>query len=312
VSDAVIEMKGLTRWFGGRRACADLSLRVPRGSVFAFVGRNGAGKSTAISMLLGLLAPTRGHATLLGHDSRDLPASVRERVGYLAEGHPAYPHLTVADHARLQARHYRRWAPATFERTCADFQIAPAARVGTLSRGQRAGMCLGLTLATDPELLILDDPALGLDPVARRALLEAVVQFTRKKDRTVFFSSHLLSDVERVADYIAVLDAGVLRACCSVETFLRHVRQFALHFEGAPPPLPSFPGLLSTVTVDGEVRLTVVSPDDTIPSQLRSLASSVEELPLSFEDSLLAYIGRRRTTAAPTAGEPATTFGGDA
>jgi ABC-2 type transport system ATP-binding protein len=245
-------------------------------------------------MLLGLIEPTRGSSTILGHDSRSLPPAVRARIGYLAEGHPAYPWMRVRDHARLQARHFPRWNARIFERTCEDFQIDPATQAAHLSRGQRAGMCLGLTLAIEPEVLILDDPALGLDPVARRALLEAVVQFTRRKERTVFFSSHLLTDIERVADYVAVLDAGTLRACCSVETFLRHVRQFALRFEGDPPGVTPFPGLLSSAMVNDELRITMVASDESIPPRVRALASSIEEVPMSFEDSLLAYLGRRR------------------
>ncbi len=114
-------------------------------------------------------------------------------------------------------------------------------KAGHLSRGQRAGLCLALTLAPEPELLVLDDPALGLDPVARRSLLQSMLYVTRKADRTIFFSSHLLSDVERVADRIAVLDGKVLRSDCTVEMFRQQIRHFVLKFRDTPPPHPGFP-----------------------------------------------------------------------
>jgi ABC-2 type transport system ATP-binding protein len=292
MTDGVIEMKGLTRWFGTRCVCRDVSLSVPRGSVFALVGRNGAGKSTSIRMLLGLLQPSRGRSMLLGHDSQDLPPEVRARVGYLAENHPVYPRMTVGEHARFQARYYPRWKAGLFDETCETFQIDSKTKAEHLSRGQRAGMCLGLTLATDPEVLVLDDPSLGLDPVARRQFLEAIVTFTRAEGRTVLFSTHLLTDVERVADTIAVLDEGVLRACCSIETFLGHVRQYAVRYEVKPPAIPPFPGLLSVKTLEHELRVTAVSEDT--PTALRALPE-IERLDLSLEDSLLAYISQRRS-----------------
>jgi ABC-2 type transport system ATP-binding protein len=268
--------------------------------VFALVGRNGAGKSTAIRILLGLLAPSRGSSTLLGHDSQHLPPDVRARVGYLAENHPIYPRMTVREHTRFQARYYPRWKADLFAETCESFQIDPTTKAGHLSRGQRAGMCLGLTLASDPELLVLDDPSLGLDPVARRQFLEAIVTFTRTEGRTVLFSTHLLTDVERIADTIAVLDEGVLRACCAIETFLGHVRQYAVRYAGTPPEIAPFRGLLSVKTLEHEVRVTAVSEDT--PPALRALPE-IERLELSLEDSLLAYIGQRRSQRLGVGGQ---------
>jgi ABC-2 type transport system ATP-binding protein len=213
--DAVIEARGLTRFFGRKCAVDGLSFRVPRGSVFAFVGRNGAGKTTTIRLLLGLLRPTRGSSSLLGHDSAELPPEARARVGYMAEGHPVYAWMRVGQYAAFQRGFYPRWNQDTFGAVIDYFAVGPRARAGELSHGQRAGLHLAMTLAIEPEVLLLDDPATGLDPAARRSLLEAMIYFTRSRERTIFFSSHLLDDVERVADHVAVLDYSVLRACCT-------------------------------------------------------------------------------------------------
>ncbi|MGO9585419.1 MAG: ABC transporter ATP-binding protein, partial [Limisphaerales bacterium] len=188
----VIRTRGLTRYFGARPAVYDLNLEVPRGCVFAFLGRNGSGKTTTIRMLLGLLEPTRGEGNILGHDIRSLPPEARARIGYLTEEHQLYGWMSVKECGEFQSQFYPRWNEKVFRGVIGHFSLKPTARVKDLSRGERAGLCLGLTLAPEPELLILDDPALGLDPVAHRSLIESMIYLTRRSDRTIFFSSHQL------------------------------------------------------------------------------------------------------------------------
>jgi ABC-2 type transport system ATP-binding protein len=294
MSDLVIQTRGLTRFFGATAAVRDLDLQVPRGSVFAFLGRNGSGKSTTIRMLLGLLPPSRGQAALLGCDCRSLTTDVRARVGYLAEDHPLYGWMTVRQIGEFQAAFYPRWNPKTFAGVVDHFALRSSARVRQLSRGERAGLSLALTLAPDPELLVLDDPAMGLDPVARRALLESMVYLTRREGRTIFFSTHELNDVERVADWLAVLDHGQLRACCTLETFRSRLQHIRLTFHHAPPKLPALPGLLRATRMEHELRLVCVSTGTALPPELNSLgAKSIALEPLSLEDALVSYLGER-------------------
>lgn len=290
----VIRTQGLTRYFGARPAVYELNLEVTRGGVFAFLGRNGSGKTTTIRMLLGLLQPTRGEGTILGYDIRALPPEARARIGYLTEDHQLYNWMTVRQCGGFQKQFYPRWNDKVFGGIIGHFSLKPAARVKELSRGERAGLCLALTLAPEPELLVLDDPALGLDPVARRSLLESMIYLTRRADRTIFFSSHQLADVERVADSIAILDHSVLRACCPLEAFRNSVRQVRLRFPGAPPPLPKVPGLLQALRSEGELRLTCVHYNGATDEVLRALAPAQMELvPISLEDAFISYLGER-------------------
>ncbi len=290
----VIRTRGLTRYFGAKPAVHDLNLEVPRGSVFGFVGRNGSGKTTTIRMLLGLLQPTRGEGSVLDYDIRALPPEARARIGYLTEEHQLYGWMSVEACGEFQSRFYPRWNEKIFRGVIGHFGLKPAARVKDLSRGERAGLCLGLTLAPEPELLILDDPALGLDPVAHRALIESMIYLTRRSDRTIFFSSHQLADVERVADYIAVLDRSVLRVCCSLDTFRNSVQQVRLRFPGAPPPMPKIPGLLQAFRAEGELRVTCVHYNGATEQALRALApTEMERVPLSLEDAFISYLGER-------------------
>jgi ABC-2 type transport system ATP-binding protein len=303
-SDYVIRTDHLTRYFGRKAVVRDLNLCVPRGSIFGFLGRNGSGKTTTLRMLLGLLEPTRGSAKVLGCDSRRLTPAVRARIGYLAEGHPAYGGMRVAEAGRYQARFYPTWNSKLFGAILDHFRVAPETRARSLSRGERAGLCLAMALAPEPDLLLLDDPAIGLDPVARRSLLESLVYATRKSDRTILFSSHLLSDIERMADHIAVLDYSVLRAQCSVETFRSCVQQFVLRFAAdAPPPPNGLRGLLSG-SVEGRqrLRLTIANVTGETRAALDRLgAISLEEVPLSLEEAFVRYMGGPANSVAFTA-----------
>ena len=295
MDDSVIQTRKLTRCFGSRTVVCDLDLDVPRGCIFGFLGRNGSGKTTTIRMLLGLLAPTRGESRVLGEDSRVLSETTRSRIGYMAEGHPVYEWMRVGECGRFQAACFPTWNESIFHAVLEHFRLGPDRKVRELSRGERAGLCLALTLAPEPELLILDDPAIGLDPVARRSLLEAMIAVTRSNDRTILFSSHLLSDVERVADWIAVLDRGVLRACCTMATFQRRISRFVLAWDGTPPPdTPQLPGLVHAFRTGRELQLTIANADEDVRAAIGSLgASSVDEVPIGLEEAFIDYLGDR-------------------
>jgi ABC-2 type transport system ATP-binding protein len=159
---------------------------------------------------------------------------------------------------------------------------------------------LALALAPEPELLVMDDPAMGLDPVARRTLLEAMILVTRDSGRTILFSSHLLADVERVADRIAILDRSVMRASCSVESFLSRIKHYAVRFATPElPPLPKIQGLLLARQQDNEWQLVVANPDITTEPTLREMAPvAIDALPLTLEDAVIGYLSEQ--TVQPT------------
>jgi ABC-2 type transport system ATP-binding protein len=292
MSDFVIETHALTRYFGRRCVVDTLNLAVPRGSVFAFLGRNGSGKTTTIRMLLGFLPPTRGRSTLFGEDSQALSPQARARIGYLPEAHPVIPWMTVQQAEKFQAASFPHWNHRIFTSVIDHFSLSPNAKASHLSRGERAGLALALTLAPEPELLILDDPALGLDPVARRSLIEAMLYVTRSSDRTILFSSHILADVERVADHIAILDRSILRAQAPLDYFRDHLAQYLLHFSTTPPAVPALPGLLNSAQDQNDLTLTFANPSPALRSQLEALKPvSIETLPVNLEEALIGYMG---------------------
>jgi ABC-2 type transport system ATP-binding protein len=205
-----IAVEGLTKRFGRRLAVDRLTFEVPAGSVCAFLGRNGAGKSTAIRMMMNLLDPTAGSATLLGLDSRRNHTALMDRVGYVADTPLPYDWMKVKQMVWFTARFYRRWNQPRVDSLLDRFNLDREQKLRHLSRGTQAQLALLLALGGDPELLILDEPATGLDVLVRRDFLESIIQLMQQEGRTVLFSTHMLHEVERVADQVIIVDRGRL------------------------------------------------------------------------------------------------------
>jgi ABC-2 type transport system ATP-binding protein len=216
-----ITVQALSKRFGRRLAVEDLTFEVPQGSVCGFLGRNGAGKSTAMRMMMNLLDPTAGSVTLLGLDSRRDHTALMRRVGYVSESQVLYEWMKVRELARFTAEFYPQWNRRRVDELFDRFAIDREQKVRHLSRGTQAQLALALALGGDPELLILDEPATGLDVLVRRDFLESIIQLIQQEGRTVLFSSHLLHEVERVADQVVILDRGRLVRSGSVEEFKR-------------------------------------------------------------------------------------------
>jgi len=212
-----IRVEGLTKKFGRRLVVDGLSFSVPAGSVCGLLGRNGAGKSTAIRLMMNLLDATAGCVTLLGLDHRKDHTALMNRVGYVADAPIPYDWMKVRELVRFTARFYARWNQSRVDSLLDRFQLDREQKVRHLSRGMQAQVALILALGGDPELLILDEPATGLDVLVRRDFLESIIQLMQQEGRTVLYSTHLLHEVERVADQAIILDRGRVAQAGSID-----------------------------------------------------------------------------------------------
>ena len=181
---------------------------MPRGSVYGLVGANGAGKTTLIKHVLGTLRAEQGSVRVFDLDPVADPVGVLSRIGYLSEDHDVPEWMRVDEFIRYQRAFYPRWDDDYAEQLRQSFELDPSARIETMSKGQKARVGLLAALAHRPELLVLDEPSSGLDPVVRRDILEAIIRTIADEGRTVLFSSHLLDEVERVADHVAMINEG--------------------------------------------------------------------------------------------------------
>jgi ABC-2 type transport system ATP-binding protein len=292
-ADLALETHDLCRRFGGRLVLDHVTLSIPRGGVHAVVGRNGAGKSTLFQVLLGFMPATSGASRLLGVDSADLPPAVRGRIACVGEGHPLPGWMRVGELTAMQRALHPRWNEKLFREVADAFQTQLPGRqkVAELSRGERAGLALALAIATGPELLLLDEPTLGLDVVASRALLESLLFAGGRQLETIVFSSHQMADVERIADQLIVLDRGRLLAVETPENLRARITAWSASWpEGRP--VDAIPGLLDARHIDGELHAVVLDAAADFPARLEALgAIGVAPAPIGFERSMDALLG---------------------
>jgi ABC-2 type transport system ATP-binding protein len=238
-----ILFEGVHRRFGDRPVLRGLDLRVHPGQIHALLGRNGSGKTTALRILLGFLEPHAGRASVLGVDSRALGPDERGRIGYVSEEHRLYRSMRVGETIAFEAGTRPRFDRPLAEGALARCGLGSRLRVGQLSRGQRAQLALIIAVASGPDVLVLDDPALGLDVVMRRELLEVMIDLLAGRGLAVLFSSHFLDDVERVADRVSILHEGRLIVDATLDELKRRVEK-RTWTAPAGVPVPAAPGLL--------------------------------------------------------------------
>lgn len=203
----LLEIRNLSKSYGSF-ALKNVNLDVPSGTITGLVGANGAGKSTLLKLVLGLIPPDAGELRIFGQDARIDGRALRQRIGFVQESPSLYGHLRVGELGRLVAPFYPAWNERTFRRLCDHFELPMKKAFAKLSQGMRMKTALALALSHEAELLLLDEPTSGLDPLARRELLDLLLEVIQDEGKAVLFSTHITSDLERVADHVAFLKAG--------------------------------------------------------------------------------------------------------
>jgi ABC-2 type transport system ATP-binding protein len=291
-ADPVIAITELSRRFGTKVALDNVSLYVPQGCVFGLVGENGAGKTTLIKHVLGLLKAESGKVRVFGYEPTEAAVEVLGRVGYLSEQPDLPGWMRVDELLRYTKAFYPKWDSDYAQTLLAQFGLNPGQRLNTLSKGQSAKAGLLVAQAHRPDLLLLDEPSSGLDPLVRRDILEAVIRTVADEGRTVFFSSHLLEEIERVSDYIAMVHQGRMVLCGPLDEIKAQHRRFTLHFQISQEKPPVIPGALS---INGRGKEWTIMCNGTrkgLPDVVTNLGASVvaDEAP-SLSDIFVAHAG---------------------
>lgn len=271
----IVQTRAIVKSYGRVDALSGLDLAVGEGEVYGFLGRNGAGKSTTIRILMGITKPDRGEVCLFGEATRGTPVHLRQRIGYVAQEQSFYDWMTAGRLARFVSRFYPTWDDNTFRELARTQGVPLDRKVGTFSGGMKMKLALALALGHRPPLLILDEPTSGLDPVARREFLERVREDAERTGRTTFFSTHLIDEVELVADRVGIVEDGKTRYEGSVAALAARVR--VVRWAQGDPPVVEGVRLVSDRVFRGERRWVYEAED---PARFEGLGLPLEALPL--------------------------------
>ena len=222
----VIECRNLTHYYGKRLIYQNLSFDVPKGRILGLLGKNGTGKTTTINILSGFLQPRSGECYILGEKIGEMNPLTRQRIGLLIEGHVQYQFMTIEQIERFYSSFYPNWKREAYYELMSRLQVAPKQRINRMSCGQRSQVALGLILAQDPEVLVLDDFSLGLDPGYRRLFVDYLREYAKAENKTVFLTSHIIQDMERLIDDCIIMDYGRILIQMPVDELLGKFRRY--------------------------------------------------------------------------------------
>lgn len=293
MTEPAIQVDQLVKSYGTQKVLRNVSLCIPAGETLALLGRNGAGKTTLIRILLGMIPADTGTCRLGGIDPAVNPLAVRRNVGYLAEDQTMYGWMTPVELCRFLAPFYPTWDDKWARDYLDRFEIPRHARIGKLSKGQAVKLGLVVALAHHPSIVILDDPAMGLDPIARKEFNRELVEHLQTSGCTVLYSSHLLDEVEAVADAVAILDRGKIARTGTTDRLRDEVKQIVLPFDSlARTPQPD--GLLDVRRHDDRLAITTDQAGRYV-QQLSAAGIDHDVVDLSLDEIFEAYvIGRQR------------------
>lgn len=290
MSDTVIKTVDLKKRYGRKKdAVKGISLDVKKGSVYAFLGRNGAGKSTTIRMMLGLLEQTSGSIEILGMDPFKKPVEIKNRIGYVGENQKMYDWMTIEETISFASSFHSQWDSKFCDELLQRFALDEKIKLKNLSRGMYAQVALILAISHHPELLILDDPTSGLDTVVRREFMEEVIGVLHERDCTVFFSTHIIPEIENIADHIGIMNQGELLVSMKLEKLKKSIKQIKLIFKDEVPGKISLPNTLKKDITNHEVIFTIKDFNDQTVNDAKSYNPlKCEVIDMTLEDIFIA------------------------
>lgn len=293
--EPIIECKGLTHYYGKRLIYENLSFDVPKGRILGLLGKNGTGKTTTINILSGYLQPRRGECRIFGQNIQTMQPSLRKNIGLLIEGHVQYQFMTIKQIERFYASFFPgQWKREAYYELMNKLKVAEGQRISRMSCGQRSQVALGLILAQDPELLVLDDFSLGLDPGYRRLFVDYLSDYARSQGKTVFLTSHIIQDMERLIDDCIIMDYGRILLQRPVNELLATLHRYTCRVPDGFAPT-EVEGIFHPGVLRNRLEFHSFLSPTVIEEKLRSMGCACEELKahdLTLEDAFIGLTGK--------------------
>ncbi len=294
--ESVISVKDLTQRYGtGRIIYSDLSFEVPKGRILGLLGKNGTGKTTTINILMGYLRPQKGECKIFGESITQMKPETRARIALLIEGHVQYSFMTIAQIERFYSKFYPKWNRDAYYELMAKLHVSPGQKISSMSCGQRSQVALGLILAQNADLLVLDDFSLGLDPGYRRLFIDYLREFAKAEEKTVFMTSHIIQDLERLIDDCIILDYGKILIQKPVNDLLNDFHRYTMLSDVPVEKLTKSDILVNPGKIKNEVEFYTFASEEDVKSLLTSLDVNYSELQrreMSLEEAFIGLTGK--------------------
>ena len=295
-SESVISVKNLTQRYGtGRIIYSDLSFEVPKGRILGLLGKNGTGKTTTINILMGYLRPQKGECRIFGEKITEMSPATRARIALLIEGHVQYAFMTIEQIERFYSRFYPKWNRDAYYELMNKLHVSPGQKISSMSCGQRSQVALGLILAQNADLLVLDDFSLGLDPGYRRLFTDYLREFAKAEEKTVFMTSHIIQDLERLIDDCIILDYGKILTQMPVDELLRDFCRYTLQTDMSVEKFLADSLFVNPGKTKDELEFYTFKPIDEVRAALGSLgvdSGSLVRQDMSLEDAFIGLTGK--------------------
>jgi ABC-2 type transport system ATP-binding protein len=295
MSRYAIECKNLTHYYGKKMVYEDLNFHVEEGSILGLLGKNGSGKTTTINILNGFLQPRSGECLIYGENSQHLTPRNKARIGFLIEGHIQYTFMNINQIEKFYSGFYETWDPEPYWELMSKLKVTPRQKISTMSCGQRSQVALGLILAQDPDLLILDDFSMGLDPGYRRLFIDYLREYAKSKNKTIFTTSHIIQDMERLIDDVLIMDYNRILTQRKVDDFMKTFKQFYLELEDPKIDLSKEDFVANFEKVNNKVEIYTYESEAYVKSYLEKNGikhSGFIQVQMGLEDAFIGLTGK--------------------
>lgn len=295
MNEAVVKVKNLTHYYGNKLVIENLNFEIKYGSIFGLLGKNGTGKTTTINILNGFLQQTSGQCLMFGEDSHSLSPQTKARVGFLIEGHIQYSFMNIKQIEKFYSAFYPNWKKEPYWELMRKLEVTENQKISKMSCGQRSQVALGLLLAQDPDLLILDDYSMGLDAGYRRLFIDYLTEYAKAENKTIFITSHIIQDLENLLDDCVILDYRTVLLNMPVKQFLAEFKLYKCELMDTNFNIKKDEVIKNLDIVKNKAALYSFATLDEIKSHLSKLGvkySNLRQENMSLEDAFIGLTGK--------------------